>query len=170
MDKGQQPRAISEVRAQFSVNYYQLLSSDGKPIGALPSFTSDNDLLINLYTAMVRTRVFDTKAIALQRTGKMGTYPSSLGQEAIGAAIGFAMQSEDVLSPYYRDLSAQIIRGVSLVDTLLLWGGDERGNNYDKAKEDFPCCVPIANQVTHGAGIATAIKIRNERRAVVTTC
>lgn len=170
MESTHQPRVISETRAQFSVNYYQLLASDGSPTGVLPDFTANTDLLINFYTAMVRTRLFDTKAIALQRTGKMGTYPSSLGQEAIGVATGVAMQKNDVLIPYYRDLATQTIRGVSLVDTLLLWGGDERGNDFAESREDFPCCVPIANQVTHGAGVATAIKIRNERRAVVTTC
>ena len=33
-------------------------------------------------------RVFDAKAIALQRTGKLGTYASCLGHEAAHVAIG----------------------------------------------------------------------------------
>jgi pyruvate dehydrogenase E1 component alpha subunit len=39
---------------------------------------------MSLYRSMVFTRAFDAKAIALQRTGRLGTYASSLGQEAVG--------------------------------------------------------------------------------------
>ena len=40
---------------------------------------------------MMLTRAFDAKAIALQRTGRLGTYASSLRQEAVAVGIGDAM-------------------------------------------------------------------------------
>lgn len=131
----------------------------------------DEDGLINAYRTMVLIRQFDQKAIALQRTGQLGTYPSCLGQEAFSTGIGMAMQQDDVLAPYYRDQAAQFLRGVSLQQLLQVWGGDERGNLFSgNATQDLPVCVPIATQITHAAGIASAIKIRKQHRAVVTTC
>ena len=88
------------------------------------------------------------------------------------------MQKTDVLAPYYRDQGAQYLRGVSFVKQLQYWGGDERGNVYDDqidephycASQDLPNCIPIATQITHAAGIASALKIKGEKRAVVATC
>ena len=57
----------------------------------------------------------------------MGTYASSLGQEAIGAAIGRVMGPRDVLLPAYREYAAMLQRGVTMTYLLLYWGGDERG-------------------------------------------
>ena len=66
--------------------------------------------------------MFDKKAIALQRTGKMGTYAPINGQEAISTAIGHAMRTEDVFIPYYRDYAAQFQRGVKMSEILSYWG------------------------------------------------
>ncbi|MCG8378709.1 MAG: thiamine pyrophosphate-dependent enzyme, partial [Proteobacteria bacterium] len=71
---------------------------------------------------------------------------------------------------YYRDHGAQYVRGVKLHQMLQYWGGDERGNDFGgAAKEDLANCVPIATQITHAAGIASAFKIRHQKRAVVAT-
>ncbi len=148
----------------------QFIKSTGEAVDTrLDDICSEQ--LVKFYQTMVLIRHFDKKAIALQRTGQLGTYPSCLGQEAFSTGIGYAMQADDVLAPYYRDQAAQYLRGVRLDQMLQLWGGDERGNDVGgNARWDLPNCVPIATQITHAAGIATAFKCRNERRAVVTTC
>jgi len=158
-----------KLSAQFEISYHQYLDNDGKALIDLPAQLEDETLLIKLYKSMVLTRLLDKKCIALQRTGKMGTYPSTLGQEAVGVAIGHAMKQNDVLVPYYRDMATQLIRGVEIKDILLCWGGDERGNDSPLSPQDLPSCVPIATQITHAAGIASAIKLRHEERAVVST-
>ncbi|WP_250655622.1 pyruvate dehydrogenase (acetyl-transferring) E1 component subunit alpha [Alkalimarinus coralli] len=152
----------------FSISSTQYIADDGQLIKPLPN-TVNHDLLLEAYQNMVLIRAFDQKAVALQRTGKLGTYPSSLGQEAIGIAIGLAMRSDDVFVPYYRDHATQYLRGVSLTEILQYWGGDERGSDYQHCKEDMPVCVPIATQFCHAAGIASAFKIRGEKRASVVT-
>ncbi len=81
-----------------------------------------------LYRAMVLTRTFDLKAVSLQRTGRLGTYAVSLGQEAVSVGVASAMRQEDVLLPSYRDNGALLWRGVKMEEILLYWGGDERGN------------------------------------------
>lgn len=156
--------------AKFSIEYTRFLDPKGKTTQALPAFAQDTKNLIKLYSAMTLLRMFDTKAIALQRTGKMGTYASTLGQEAVTVAIGNAMKKDDVLCPFYREYGAQLERGVKMSEILAYWGGDERGSNFAECREDFPICVPIGTQILHAAGVATAFKIRQQARVAVATC
>lgn len=156
--------------ATFSIEYTQFLDAQGQPTQALPAFANDKQTLLHLYKTMVLTRTFDSKAIALQRTGKMGTYASSLGQEAVAVAMGNAMHKDDVLCPVYREYGAQLQRGVTMAELLTYWGGDERGSAFANNKEDFPIAVPIGSQVLHAAGIATAFKLRKQPRVAVAVC
>ena len=117
--------------ASFNVEYIQYLSPSGELVGeSVPEIAKDFDLIKSLYETMVMTRVFDTKAISLQRTGKLGTYASSLGHEATHVGIGSAMNYEDVFAPSYREYGVQFVRGVKMSEILLYWGGDERGSNF----------------------------------------
>jgi 2-oxoisovalerate dehydrogenase E1 component alpha subunit len=118
------------VIARFEVRRRAYLAPDGSINRQLPAFASDTRLLVRLYRAMVLVRAFDMKAVALQRTGRLGTYAASLGQEAVSVGTASAMRSEDVLLPSYRDNAALIWRGVKLEEILLFWGGDERGNCF----------------------------------------
>ncbi len=147
----------------------RFLSSEGKLDQSAGSVSLDSAALLELYKAMTRTRVFDGKAIALQRTGKLGTFPSCLGQEAIAVGVASAMSAQDVLFPYYRDHGALFLRGVTMVEVLLYWGGDERGSDFAIPRKDFPICVPVGTQVAHAAGAAYAFKFRLERRVAVCT-
>ncbi len=133
-----------------------------------PQFAQDIDTVKSLYRDMCLIRVLDQKAYALQRTGKMGTYPAATGQEAVGVGFGSAMTKDDVLVPYYRGQAAMIQHGVLMEEVLLYWGGDERGCDYKVAKQDFPIAVPIATQLLHAAGIAKAMQMRGEKRCVFT--
>lgn len=155
--------------ASFDIHHSQVLNADGELQAPLPYFTHEAGALLDLYKWMVRTRVFDTKAVALQRTGKMGTYSPCLGQEAIGVAIGHAMKREDVLLPTYREQGAQLMRSVAMHEIFLYWGGDERGMSYQDQSDDFPIAVPIASQVPHACGVAYAMKLRKEPRVAVVT-
>ena len=157
------------IAATFEIEYLQYLDADGKLVrDDLPAFARDVKQLVELYKLMLFVRVFDGKAIALQRTGKLGTYASCLGHEAAHVAIGSAMQEDDVFAPMYREYGAQFVRGVKPREVLLYWGGDERGNDFSGPAHDFAWCVPIATQCLHGAGAALAFKIRKEPRVAVT--
>lgn len=153
--------------ASFQIEYTQFLDADGIPTQPLPEFANDPEALAAFYRAMVLTRAFDNKAVALQRTGKLGTFASSVGQEAIGVGLAAAMRPEDALFPSYRDHAAQLLRGVTMTESLLYWGGDERGSAFSAAPHDFPNCVPIGTQVAHAAGAAYAFRLRAEPRVAV---
>ncbi len=152
---------------QFAINWTQYLGPNGAIVTPLPAFANDPAALTELYRVMVLTRTFDAKAIALQRTGRLGTYASSLGQEAVSVGVAAAMRSSDVLLPSFREHGAQLWRGVSLKELFLYWGGDERGNDFSKPREDFPNCVPVGSHAPHAVGVALAFRLRREKRAAV---
>ncbi len=158
------------IAAKFEIEYLQYLDPEGKQVKKnLPDFARDLDYMVELYRLMVSTRVFDTKSIALQRTGKLGTYASCLGHEATHVGIGASLKPEDVFAPSYREYGAQLYRGVHPRDVYMYWGGDERGNDYQEepAKHDFAWAVPIGTQCLHAAGTALAFKIRKEKRVAL---
>lgn len=155
--------------ATFEIPHYQYLDPTGKPtLKTLPKIADDKDEMVRMYKMMCLVRTFDSKAIALQRTGQLGTYASCLGHEATHVAIGAAMREEDAFFPMYREYGAQFMRGVKPHEVLLFWGGDERGNNFSGPRHDFAWCVPIATQYHHATGAAFAFQYRKEARASVT--
>jgi 2-oxoisovalerate dehydrogenase E1 component alpha subunit len=153
--------------ARFEIRYSRFLDPKGRPVRPLPDFARDRAELVALYRAMVLARTFDAKAVALQRTGRLGTYASALGQEAVAIGTASAMRADDVFLPSFREHGAQLWRGVGLVELLLFWGGDERGNDFAAARQDFPVCVPVGTHAPHAVGVALALKLRHEPRAAV---
>jgi 2-oxoisovalerate dehydrogenase E1 component alpha subunit len=155
------------VIARFEVRRRSYLAPDGSVLRPLPAFASDSATLLALYRGMVLTRTFDLKAVSLQRTGRLGTYAVSLGQEAVSVGIASAMREEDVLLPSYRDNGTLLWRGTKMEEILLFWGGDERGNLSSGPAHDFPYCIPVGSQAPHAAGVAYAFKFRKEPRVAV---
>ncbi len=158
------------VVAKFEITYTQFLSEDGKAQKELPEFAADADDMARMYRQMHLTRAFDQRCINLQRTGQVGTIASSHGHEAAQAGVAAAMHPEDVLAPSYREHGAVIWRGVRMSQLLAVWGGDERGHNWDGPQQDFPYCVPIATQCLHAAGAAMAMKMRGQANCAVALC
>ena len=155
------------VVARFEVRQRSYLAPDGTVLRPLPDFASDIPKLLALYRGMVLTRAFDLKAVSLQRTGRLGTYAVSLGQEAVAVGIASAMRQEDVLLPSYRDNGTLLWRGTKMEEILLFWGGDERGNLSSGPAHDFPYCIPVGSQAPQAAGVAYAFKLRKEPRVAV---
>lgn len=150
-----------------SVSSTRVLDAEGVVVGIMPEFGLDPAELVRLYRALVLTRTFDTKAVALQRTGRLGTYASSLGQEAISVGAAAAMEPDDVLVPNFREHGGQLWRGVTLKELFLYWGGDERGNDFAGPRQDFPICVPVGSHAPHAVGVALAFRLRGEKRAAI---
>lgn len=153
--------------AQFDIHYSHFVDENGNALTPLPAFAQDAAALISLYRWMTLIRAFDAKAIALQRTGQLGTFASMLGQEAIQAGIASAMAPDDVLLTTYREQGALMMRGVTMKELFLYWSGDERGSRFSGARGDFPICVTIAAHATHAVGVAYAFKLKREPRVAV---
>jgi len=152
---------------EFKIEYRQTLDPNGGIVAPLPPFAADAEEVLHMYRAMTHQRLFDAKAVNLQRTGQLGTYASSLGHEATHIGVAAAMLPEDVLAPVYREIGTQLWRGVSMLEILTYWGGDERGNDFAGPRADFAWCVPIATQTLYAAGAAMAFKVRKEPRCAL---
>jgi pyruvate dehydrogenase E1 component alpha subunit len=154
------------VIAHFEVRRRSYLRPDGT-LSRKPLAAAEPASLTPLYRAMVLTRAFDLKAVSLQRTGRLGTYAVSLGQEAVSVGVASAMRPQDVLLPSYRDNGTLLWRGVKMEEILLYWGGEERGSLSSGPAHDFPFCVPVGSHAPHAAGVAYALKFRKEPRVAV---
>jgi pyruvate dehydrogenase E1 component alpha subunit len=155
------------IAAEFKIEYRQFLDALGRTVRPLPDFARNPAALVPLYKAMVLMRTYDAKAIALQRTGQLGTFASLLGNEAVEAGVGAAMEKDDVLLCTYRENGLQLMRGVRMRELFTYWGGDERGSDFSGPRRDFPICVTIASQCLHAVGVAYAMKLRRQQRAAV---
>ena len=120
-----------------------------------------------MYRAMTLARLFDTKAVNLQRTGQLGTYASCLGHEATHVGVAAAMQAHDVLAPVYREYGTQLWRGVTMKEILTYGAAMSAATISPGPRHDFAWCVPIATQTLHAAGAAMAFKIRGEPRCAL---
>ena len=145
----------------------EILDTEGRVDAALmpeidPSRTRD------LYRDMVLMRTFDTKALKLQRQGRMGTWPPIKGQEAIQAGVALAMGDNDWLIPAFREHGIMVLRGVPLHLVFAYWAGDERGSSYPEEVRCFPVAVPVGSQWQHGTGVGLSLKLRDEDAVAVT--
>ncbi len=127
-----------------------------------------NDELIRLYGAMVACRHLDEVAFRLQRSGRMGTYPQNMGQEATSLGAAFVLRPDDWMVTCYRENCGLFWRGVPMEGILLHWMGDERGNAMPKPHWVTPIYVPLGTQMLHAAGLTLAAKYRGIDRIACT--
>lgn len=116
--------------------------------------------LVEMYRQMVMIRQFDRRCVALQRAGRLGTYPPCEGQEACQVGVAHAMRQQDFLFPTYRDSGAVMLRGVPMERLMLYWNGRPEGAVVPDDVNVFPMAVPIATQLPHTMGAAWAAKLR----------
>ncbi|ESP87947.1 pyruvate dehydrogenase (acetyl-transferring) E1 component subunit alpha [Candidatus Halobonum tyrrellensis] len=138
----------------------RVLDENGDVVGDAPDLSAEE--LLAMYRQMKLARRFDTRAVSLQRQGRMGTFPPMSGQEGAQVASAMALADDDWVVPSYREHAVSLVRGVSLERTLLYWMGDERGSRMADGVNVFPVAVPIASQIPHATGMAWANKLRND--------
>ncbi len=115
---------------------------------------------------VVRARVFDERAISLQRRGWMSGYPPFRGQEASQVGLAHAMADDDPLFPTYRANAVALARGVPMAAILAFRRGhSEFALAHDH--EAFPQAVPIASQLPHAVGAGIAANYRGDDAATV---
>ena len=124
--------------------------------------------LVQLYSAMVSCRQLDEVAFRLQRSGRMGTYPQNMGQEAKSLGAAYVLRKDDWMVTCYRENCGLFWRGVPKEAILLHWMGDERGNAMPKPHWVTPIYVPLGTQMLHAAGLTLAAKYRGEDRIACT--
>ena len=140
----------------------QLVNGEGKQLEENPFITIANAK--RFYEQMLFSRMFDRKAVNLQRQGRIGTYAPFEGQEGAQIGSALALEDGDWMFPTYRDHAATAAFGHSLVNIFLYWKGCIEGCVPPEGKHIFPPSVPIASQILHATGTAWAEKKKGSDR------
>ncbi|WCK53538.1 pyruvate dehydrogenase (acetyl-transferring) E1 component subunit alpha [Aneurinibacillus sp. Ricciae_BoGa-3] len=146
----------------------QILSPEGKVVGNKSMPEVSDEKLQELMRKMVYTRVWDQRAISLNRQGRLGFYAPVAGQEATMCGSQSALGKEDFILPSYRDIPQMVWHGFPLHKAFLYSKGHYQGGQIP---EDVNVLMPqiiIAAQITQAMGVAMGFKLNNEKRVAIT--
>lgn len=153
--------------ATFDVQRLEILSPDGSYDKALLPKVS-NDLLLKMYRLMVQIRAFDERAILLQRSGRLGTYPMITGQEATQCIPPLALKPTDWVVPTYRGGGVYFARCMQMRYALLYWAGDDRGTHFPDGNKDMIFSIPVGTHLTQVMGLAWGEKFKKTKGVALT--
>ncbi len=139
----------------------EILSPDGSVDSTLDPHI-DSKTLLEIYQKMIELRAFDERAIKLQRQGRLGTYPSVLGQEASQLIPAFCLKPSDWMIPTYRGTGAYYGRGMKFRHSLLVWAGDDRGTVFPEENRDMTFSITVGGHLTLAAGLAWGAKLEKK--------
>lgn len=151
--------------ASFEVRRLDVLNEQGEADASLMPELSDAEIW-RMYELMVLSRSFDERAVALQREGRLGTYPPIRGQEAAQVGSAFALSGKDWLFPSFREMGCHLTLGYPIAQLLQYWKGDERAQKSPPHLNLFPFCVAVGSQIPHAVGAALAIRYRRDPAVV----
>jgi len=154
-----------QILASFEVKRLSVLDEDGNLDEALLPSLPEGEI-VRMYEAMVLARAFDERAVALQREGRLGTYPSIAGQEAAQVGSALALKEGDWVFPAFREMGVHLTLGYPIARLFQYWTGDERGQLGAAGVNLFPFCVAVASQLPHAVGAALAARYRRDPIAV----
>jgi len=134
------------------------------------------DDLRQMYYYLRLTRAVEDRITALYRQGRIvgGVYTSH-GMEAIAVGYASALERDDVIAPFHRDMGAFLIRGFTTGEVLAQYLGKRAGPSKGKdgnvhmgdlKRGVFGFVSHLADNLPVAAGAALAFKMRGESRVV----
>ncbi len=134
------------------------------------------DDLRQMYYYLRLTRALEDRITALYRQGRIvgGVYTSH-GMEAIAVGYASALERDDIIAPFHRDMGAFLIRGFTTGEILAQYLGKRTGPTKGKdgnvhmgdlKRGVFGFVSHLADNLPLAAGAALAFKIRGESRVV----
>jgi len=135
-----------------------------------------DDLLLNLYKAIVKPRMIEEKMLILLRQGKISKWFSGIGQEAIAVGATLALHEDEYIMPLHRNLGVFTARNMPFQQLFLQWQGRKEG--FSKGRERsfhfgsnaHHICGMISHlgpQLAIADGIALAHKLRKEDKVAL---
>jgi pyruvate dehydrogenase E1 component alpha subunit len=128
----------------------------------------DDQQVRQMYRQMLLLRLYDRKAVSLQRQGRLGTYAQMEGQEASLVASTYPLQPQDWMVTSYRETGAMWLHGVPLHLLCLYWMGNECGSHMPEGVRVLPISIPVGSHPLHAVGLAYASKYRREDSIAIT--
>ena len=133
---------------------------------------------LQLYYYLLLTRTLEERITALYRQGKIvgGVYTSH-GMEAISVGYAYALQTDDIIAPFHRDMGAFLVRGITPGELVAQYLGKRTGPTKGKdgnvhlgdlKRGIFAFVSHLADNLPVATGAALAFKIRGESRVVAT--
>ena len=150
----------------IDVKYLQIIDENGEADSELIEGLIPDDKFKEFFEAIVLARTFNHRALSLQREGRIGTYASILGQEASQVVSALAFGKDDWLFPSFRESGVLSARSYPLWMLLRYWRGDERGASAPEGFNIFPMSVPVGTHIPHATGVAWAMKLKGDKKAV----
>lgn len=152
--------------ASFKVEYLQVMNEKGETDKKLMPKLSNDDIK-KMYRCMVLSRLFNDKILKLQRQGRLGTLASLRGQEAAQIGSAYALQSEDMMFPSFREHGVFLTRGLPMSGLLTAMAGDERGQKIPDGSPNFMMSVPVGTHLLHAVGFAWGMKMKKRKTATI---
>lgn len=143
------------------------LAPDGTYIGP-DAPPLDDEKVRQAYREMLLLRIYDRKAVSLQRQGRFGTYAQMEGQEASLVASTYPLQPQDWMVASYRETGAMWRHGVPLKSLSLYWMGNEFGSHMPEGVRVLPISIPVGSHPLHAVGLAYAGKYRGDNGLAIT--
>ncbi|MCE3223885.1 MAG: putative 2-oxoisovalerate dehydrogenase, alpha subunit (TPP-binding module) [Nitrospira sp.] len=130
--------------------------------------------LLEMYYYLRLTRSLEDRITALYRQGRIvgGVYTSH-GMEAIAVGYASALNPDDVIAPFHRDMGAFLVRGFTPGEVIAQYlgkqGGPTKGKDGNVHMGDLKRGMigfvsHLADNMPVAAGAALAFKIRKESR------
>lgn len=136
------------------------------------------DDLLQMYYYLRLTRTLEERITALYRQGRiMGGVYTSHGMEAIAVGYASALERDDVIAPYHRDMGAFLIRGITPGEVIAQYLGKRTGPTKGKdgnvhigdlKRGVIGFVSHLADNLPVATGAALAFKLRGESRVVIT--
>ncbi len=134
--------------------------------------------LLQMYYYLRLTRTLEERVTALYRQGRIvgGVYTSH-GMEAISVGYASALERDDVIAPYHRDMGAFLVRGITPGEVIAQYLGKRTGPTKGKdanvhmgdlKRGIFAFVSHLADNLPLATGAALAFKLRGEPHVVVT--
>lgn len=135
--------------------------------------------LLQMYYFLRLTRTLEDRITALYRQGRIvgGVYTSN-GMEAIAVGYASALERDDVIAPFHRDMGAFLVRGITPGEVIAQYLGKRTGPTKGKdgnvhigdLKRGIIGFVShLADNLPVATGVALAFRLRGESRVVVTS-
>jgi pyruvate dehydrogenase E1 component alpha subunit len=145
-----------------------ILDSEGEIINPELVPVLSNDKLKDLLKKMVFTRIWDERAIKLNRQGRLGLWAPVSGQEASMVGSESALSKEDFILGSYRDIPQIVWHGLPLYQSFLYSRGHQHGGQIPPGVNVLMPQIIIGAQIIQAAGVALGFKLRNRKNVAIT--